>query len=71
MGIIGYWAKAIILAIGGKVSQTEFKYDYYLNKGLSYCAVCDGFFYRKKKTGLVGSGDYILPSDIFGTTEKK
>ncbi len=27
-------------------------------KGISYCAICDGFFYRGKKLGLIGSGAF-------------
>lgn len=29
-------------------------------KGISYCAVCDGFFFRKKKVAVLGSGAYAL-----------
>lgn len=28
--------------------------------GVSYCAVCDSFFYRKKKVAVLGSGEYAL-----------
>ena len=29
-------------------------------KGISYCAVCDGFFFRKKNIAVLGSGAYAL-----------
>lgn len=29
-------------------------------RGLSYCAVCDGFFYRGKTVAVLGSGEYAL-----------
>ncbi len=29
-------------------------------KGVSYCAVCDAFFYRKKAVGVIGHGAYAL-----------
>jgi thioredoxin reductase (NADPH) len=32
----------------------------YEGKGISYCATCDGFFYRNKKVGVLGSKDYAL-----------
>ena len=29
-------------------------------KGVSYCAICDAFFYRKKRVGVIGAGAYAL-----------
>ncbi|MFA6627941.1 MAG: NAD(P)/FAD-dependent oxidoreductase, partial [Bacilli bacterium] len=29
-------------------------------KGVSYCAICDAFFYRKKNVAVIGSGEYAL-----------
>lgn len=54
-----YFAKTIIFAIGGKVSNSNFKYDYYLNKGLSYCAICDGSFYKGKSVAIIGNNECV------------
>ena len=29
-------------------------------RGVSYCAVCDAFFYRGKKTAVIGNGEYAI-----------
>lgn len=56
-----FTADALVLALGGKravpkiASITEFE-----GKGVSYCAVCDGFFYRGRRTAVLGSGSYAL-----------
>ena len=56
-----YEAKKVILATGKARNKLKIKNvsKYELN-GLSYCAVCDGFFYREKKIGLIGSGSSML-----------
>ncbi len=54
-----YVGKTLVLAIGGKVSDTNFKYHHYLNKGLSYCAVCDGSFYVGKRVAIIGDNEAV------------
>ena len=52
-------SKALILAIGGKIEGNNFKYDKYLNKGLSYCVVCDANFYKGKDVALIGNNESL------------
>ncbi len=56
-----YIAKAIILATGNKKRRPNIKrIQEFEGKGVSYCAVCDGFFYKNKKVALIGNGRYAL-----------
>lgn len=56
-----YTAPVVILATGNKKLKpnvpgiTELE-----GKGVSYCAVCDGFFYRRKKVCVIGDKRYAL-----------
>lgn len=51
-----YEAKTVILACGTSRNRYS-KADQF--EGVSYCATCDGFFYRKKKIALIGNGNYM------------
>ena len=54
-------AKKVILATGKARNKLKIKnYKDYEMKGLSYCATCDGFFYRDLKIGLIGSGQAMF-----------
>lgn len=53
--------KKILLATGK--ARSKINVENFANlegKGISYCALCDGFFYRKKKLGIIGSKQYML-----------
>lgn len=54
-----YEAKAVLLATGkSRVSINIDGFEEYKGKGISFCAVCDGFFYKNKKLAVIGNGDY-------------
>lgn len=56
-----YESKTVIIALGNKKKQVEIKGIKELEgKGVSYCAICDGFFYRGKKVAVLGNGNYAL-----------
>jgi len=56
-----FTSDVLILATGSKKKNPRIiNLDKLSGKGISYCAICDGFFYRKKKIGVVGSGIYAL-----------
>lgn len=54
-------AKSVIVAAGALRSKVSIPgIDSFEGKGVSYCAVCDGFFYRKKNVAVLGNGAYAL-----------
>jgi thioredoxin reductase (NADPH) len=51
-------AEAVIVATGATAKYLGIPSEQkYANKGVSACAVCDGFFYRGKEVAVVGAGD--------------
>ena len=56
-----YNAKFIILATGNKKNTPNIKgIKEFEGKGISYCAICDGFFYKDKNVAVIGSGNYAI-----------
>lgn len=54
-------AKSIILATGNKRNKPNIQnIEQFEGKGISYCAVCDGFFYKNKNVAIIGNGDYAV-----------
>ncbi|MGD9665644.1 MAG: NAD(P)/FAD-dependent oxidoreductase [Novosphingobium sp.] len=56
-----YEVKAVILATGAsRVTPPVPGLREFEGAGVSYCAVCDGFFYRGKDVAVFGNGQYAL-----------
>lgn len=56
-----YNAQSVLLASGSEKTRLDVDgFDEYLNRGISFCAVCDAFFYKKKRVAVVGNSDYAL-----------
>ncbi len=57
--------KAVILATGAKQKHIGIENeDHLLGKGVYYCAICDGAFYKGKEVALIGDGNTALQSAI-------
>lgn len=56
-----YRGKACVMATGSARKKQPLQGMAELEgHGVSYCAVCDAFFYRQKKVAVLGSGEYAL-----------
>ena len=56
-----YCAKAVILSLGASPKKLEIEREKELTgKGVSYCAICDGGFFRGKTVAVVGGGNSAM-----------
>ena len=56
-----YQGDAVIIATGSTRNTPKIKdLARFEGTGVSYCAVCDGFFYKGKNVGVLGAGDYAI-----------
>ena len=61
-----YTAKSIIIATGAENRKLNIdKETEFIGKGVSYCATCDGNFYKNKTVAIVGGGNTALEDAIY------
>jgi thioredoxin reductase (NADPH) len=61
-----YKTKSIIIATGSENRKLGLdNEDALVGKGISYCATCDGAFYRKKTVAVVGGGNTALEDALY------
>ncbi|MDK2790390.1 MAG: thioredoxin reductase [Methanothermococcus sp.] len=59
-----YETKAIIIATGTRDKKLGLNEDDYIGKGVSYCTMCDAFFYLNKEVIVVGKGTPAVMSAL-------
>lgn len=63
-----YEAEAVIVTAGASPKRLEIPGEEELiGRGVSFCATCDGFFFREKDVVVVGGGDSAMEESIFLT----
>lgn len=60
--------KTVILSLGARPRQLGVPGEMeFLGRGVSYCAVCDGAFFKDKKLAVIGGGDTAIEDSVFLT----
>lgn len=63
-----YRAKAVIIATGGSPNHLNVPGEnQFAGKGVSYCAICDGAFFKNQVIAVVGGGDAAVEEGMFLT----
>ena len=65
---VEFRAKSVIIATGAKPMKLGVKgEEEFIGQGVSYCAVCDGAFYKDKVVAIVGGGNSAVEEAIYLT----
>ncbi|MDK6471995.1 thioredoxin-disulfide reductase [Gardnerella pickettii] len=65
---VTYTSKAVIVSTGSQVRKLGVPGEQeYSGRGVSYCATCDGFFFREKPIVVIGGGDSAFEEALFLT----
>lgn len=63
-----YYAKNVILALGSNPRKLNLpNEDQFTGRGISYCAMCDGNFYKDKEILVYGGGNSAISEALFLT----
>lgn len=61
-----YAAACVILAMGAPARRLGIPgEEEFANRGVSYCAVCDGFFHKGKNVAVIGSGNTAFDDALY------
>ncbi|WP_124054471.1 thioredoxin-disulfide reductase [Arcanobacterium ihumii] len=61
-----YEAKSVILALGSAYKKLGLEGEtVFSGKGVSFCATCDGFFFKGQEIAVVGGGDSAVTEALF------
>jgi len=63
-----YRAKAVIICTGTSARKLGIPGEgHFIGRGVSFCATCDGYFYKEKTVVVVGGGDSALDEGLYLT----
>ena len=58
--------RTVLIATGAQARELGIKGEKeFVGRGVSYCATCDGFFFKKKKVAVIGGGDAAVKEAIY------
>ncbi len=61
-----YLSKSVVIATGSVEKELSVKGEKeFRGRGVSYCAFCDGYFFKDKTVGIIGGGNTALVSALY------